>query len=99
MAKLCKANSSTDVPGPPSGVEVAEVGPQHLAVTWTTPQDSNAPITAYIVTVEPQSSAGERMDLVIHFPLILKPVSLFRINLSPSSTSLYFLLSLAFLFL
>ncbi|XP_050724052.1 cell adhesion molecule Dscam2-like [Eriocheir sinensis] len=47
-----------DVPGPPSGVEVAEVGPQHLAVTWTSPQDSNAPITAYIVTVEPQSSAA-----------------------------------------
>uniref|UniRef100_A0A0P4WN52 Down syndrome cell adhesion molecule-like protein Dscam2 n=2 Tax=Scylla olivacea TaxID=85551 RepID=A0A0P4WN52_SCYOL len=48
-----------DVPGHPSGIEVVEVGPQHLVLTWTSPQDSNAPITAYIITLEPQSpSAG-----------------------------------------
>ncbi|MPD03312.1 Down syndrome cell adhesion molecule [Portunus trituberculatus] len=35
------------------------MGPQHLVLTWTSPEDSNAPITAYIITLEPQSpSAG-----------------------------------------
>ena len=54
----CNYFSFADVPGPPSGIEVEEVGPQHLVLTWTSPQDSNAPITAYIITLEPQSSAG-----------------------------------------
>ncbi|XP_063589130.1 cell adhesion molecule Dscam2-like [Penaeus indicus] len=39
-----------DVPGPPSGVGVVEEGARHLTLTWTPPEDSNAPISAYIVT-------------------------------------------------
>ncbi|XP_071517586.1 cell adhesion molecule Dscam2-like isoform X2 [Panulirus ornatus] len=45
-----------DVPGPPSGVGVAEEGPRHLTLTWTPPEDSNAPITAYHVTFDAQQS-------------------------------------------
>ncbi|XP_042226887.1 Down syndrome cell adhesion molecule-like protein Dscam2, partial [Homarus americanus] len=45
-----------DVPGPPSGVTVAEEGSRHLTLTWTPPQDSNAPITAYLVTFDVQQS-------------------------------------------
>ncbi|XP_069167807.1 cell adhesion molecule Dscam2 isoform X2 [Procambarus clarkii] len=47
-----------DVPGPPSGVTVTEEGSRHLSLTWTPPQDSNAPITAYIVTYDGQQSPG-----------------------------------------
>ncbi|KAK3858057.1 hypothetical protein Pcinc_035719, partial [Petrolisthes cinctipes] len=51
-----------DVPGPPSGVRVEEEGPRHLTLTWTPPEDSNAPITAYIVTLEPQPGPSQYPD-------------------------------------
>ncbi|KAK4287145.1 hypothetical protein Pmani_039780, partial [Petrolisthes manimaculis] len=46
-----------DVPGPPTGLTVGEEGSRHLTLTWTPPEDSNAPISAYIVTFDSQQSA------------------------------------------
>ncbi|XP_063888647.1 cell adhesion molecule Dscam2-like [Scylla paramamosain] len=55
-----------DVPAPPSAVRVGERGSRHLLVTWTPPEDSNAPITAYVITVKPlpAGSSGGREERV-----------------------------------
>ncbi|XP_050729970.1 cell adhesion molecule Dscam2-like isoform X1 [Eriocheir sinensis] len=45
-----------DVPGPPSGLAVGEEGSRHLTLSWMPPEDSNAPITAYIITFDAQHS-------------------------------------------
>ncbi|CAL4194543.1 unnamed protein product, partial [Meganyctiphanes norvegica] len=43
-----------DVPGPPTGLSVAEESSRHLTLTWLPPTDSNAPISAYYVTFQLQ---------------------------------------------
>ncbi|XP_066948108.1 cell adhesion molecule Dscam2-like isoform X4 [Macrobrachium rosenbergii] len=45
-----------DVPGPPSGVGVSEESSRYLTLTWTPPEDSNAPISAYLVTFTSQDT-------------------------------------------
>ncbi|XP_069972795.1 cell adhesion molecule Dscam1 isoform X4 [Penaeus vannamei] len=52
-----------DVPGPPSGVGVEEEGSRHLTLTWTPPEDSNAPISAYIVTFTSHDSQPSQEGL------------------------------------
>ncbi|XP_045105879.1 Down syndrome cell adhesion molecule-like protein Dscam2 isoform X1 [Portunus trituberculatus] len=45
-----------DVPASPSGLAVGEEGSRHLTLSWTPPEDSNAPITAYIISFDAQHS-------------------------------------------
>ncbi|XP_071541356.1 cell adhesion molecule Dscam2-like [Panulirus ornatus] len=45
-----------DVPGPPSGVTVVEEGSRHMTLTWNSPEDSNAPISAYLVSFDAHQS-------------------------------------------
>ncbi|KAK8753129.1 hypothetical protein OTU49_002734, partial [Cherax quadricarinatus] len=54
-----------DVPDPPSGVTVAEEGSRHLTLTWTSPQDSNAPITAYLVTFDALQVPGGAREVTV----------------------------------
>ncbi|KAK7082481.1 hypothetical protein SK128_000210 [Halocaridina rubra] len=45
-----------DVPGSPLGLGVSEEGSRHLTLSWTPPEDSNSPISAYLVSFTPQDT-------------------------------------------
>lgn len=59
---LCKLlmyrRPSSDVPAPPSDLAVEEEGSRHVVIAWTPPQESEALVTAYLITCLAQHASG-----------------------------------------